>query len=77
MIRDFFLGFTKIHILYHATQSPVCGIERVEELKRHGYRISPETLYPALHSLQKKGYLESTKRIVGGWGRKYYEAEKK
>ncbi|MBI4757489.1 MAG: helix-turn-helix transcriptional regulator, partial [Chloroflexi bacterium] len=45
MLRDFFLGSIKVHILYHASQGPVYGIEMMEELRRHGYELSPGTLY--------------------------------
>jgi PadR family transcriptional regulator, regulatory protein PadR len=31
----------------------------LEELARHGYRISPGTLYPLPHGLKQKGYLRS------------------
>lgn len=31
----------------------------IEELGRHGYRMSPGTLYPMLHALEAKGYLRS------------------
>jgi DNA-binding PadR family transcriptional regulator len=27
----------------------------IEELARHGYKISPGTLYPMLHALERKG----------------------
>ena len=72
MLRDFFVGFIKIHILYHAGEAPVYGLELVKELTRHGYQISPGTLYPTLHSLEKRGYLVSEKRLVDGRWRKYY-----
>jgi len=72
MLRDFFLGFIKIHILYHAGQEPVYGLELIKELGRHGYKLSPGTLYPMLHSLEQHGYLVSEKRGVGGKWRKYY-----
>jgi len=72
--REFFLGFIKIHILYHAAQGPVFGVELAEELARHGYRISPGTLYPTLHRLERDGYLESSSRVVNGRARKYYQA---
>ena len=71
--REFFLGFIKIHILYHASREPVFGAEMTHELARHGYRISPGTLYPTLHRLEEEGYLESTSRLVNGKIRKYYE----
>lgn len=51
MIKEFFLGFIKIHILYHADREPVYGAELSRELARHGYQISFGTLYPTLHSL--------------------------
>ncbi|MBM3182595.1 MAG: helix-turn-helix transcriptional regulator [Chloroflexi bacterium] len=72
--REFFLGFIKIHILYHAAKSPIFGAEIAEELGSHGYAIGPGTLYPTLHRLEKEGYLTSTTRVVGGKARKYYQA---
>ena len=72
--REFFLGFIKIHILYHALKKPIFGVEIAEELARHGYSISPGTLYPTLHRLEKEGYLESSRRVVNGRGRRYYRA---
>ena len=39
--REFLLAFWKIHILYHAEDGGVYGHWMVEELHRHGYRISP------------------------------------
>lgn len=72
MLKDFFLGFIKIHILYHASRDPIYGVEILEELERHGYRLSPGTLYPTLHRLEKDGYLESRSKVVRGKVRKYY-----
>lgn len=72
MLKDFFLGFVKTHILYHASRGPIYGIEMLEELGRHGYRLSPGTLYPTLHRLEREGYLSVQKRVVGGKVRKYY-----
>ncbi len=72
MLQDFFLGFIKIHILYHASKAPVYGAEMQEELGRHGYRLSPGTLYPTLHRLEGAGYLSVERRVMGGRMRKYY-----
>ncbi|MCD6299559.1 MAG: helix-turn-helix transcriptional regulator [Dehalococcoidales bacterium] len=72
--REFFLGFIKIHILYHASKEPIFGVEIAEELSRHGYSISPGTLYPVLHRLEKEGYMESSSKVVNGRVRKYYRA---
>ena len=72
MLREFFLGFIKIHILYHAAKGPVYGAALVRELARHGYDLSPGTLYPTLHRLHEQGYLAREARVVGGRLRKYY-----
>lgn len=72
LLRDFFLGFIRIHILYHATQEPIFGLEMIRELATHGYDLSPGTIYPILHKLEKRGYLVSEKRIIEGKMRKYY-----
>lgn len=72
MVRDFFLGFIRIHILHHAAEGPVYGQALIEELGRHGYRLSPGTLYPLLRSLEQAGYLARRNRTVGGRIRKYY-----
>ena len=72
MIRDFFLGFIRIHVLHHAAQQPVYGLWLMEELGRHGYALSPGTLYPILRDLAEGGYLRLEKRLVDGRVRKYY-----
>ena len=48
VVREFLLGFWKIHILHHAEEQGVYGQWMLEELQRHGYRLSPGTLYPLL-----------------------------
>jgi PadR family transcriptional regulator, regulatory protein PadR len=72
MLREFFLGFIKIHILHHAAQEPVFGLALIRELARHGYEVSPGTVYPVLHELQRGGYLAREDRVVQGKVRKYY-----
>ena len=75
--REFFLGFIKIHILHHASREPIFGVEIAEELARHGYSLSPGTLYPTLHRLEKEGYLKSSSKVINGRVRRYYEATAK
>jgi PadR family transcriptional regulator PadR len=77
IIREFLLGFIKIHILYHAQREPVFGKAFKQELKRHGYDISYGTLYPIFHTLERQGYLHSTKENIRGKIRKYYTITKK
>jgi PadR family transcriptional regulator PadR len=74
MEREFFAGFIKIHILYHAVAEEICGTDMAKELARHGYEVSPGTLYPTLHRLEKMGYLRRVDKIVEGRRRKYYRA---
>jgi len=71
-MRDILSGFIRIHILHHAGEQPIYGLWLMEELTRHGYSISPGTLYPTLHNLEQAGYLVSEKRVVEGRRRKYY-----
>ena len=72
MDRDIFAGLIKLHILYHASKEKIFGLWIIEELRRHGYELSPGTLYPMLHRMEKKGYLKSEKEIVNGKARRVY-----
>lgn len=72
--RDLYSGLIRLHVLHHAVEEPIFGLGMVEELARHGYRISPGTLYPLLHGLEKKGYLRSTEQRSGKSRRKVYRA---
>jgi PadR family transcriptional regulator, regulatory protein PadR len=74
MIREFFLGFVRIHVLHHAALEPVYGLATIAELRRHGYDLSPGTLYPILREMEQAGLLERTERVIGGRRRKYYAA---
>jgi len=72
-MNEFFRGFIKIHILHHAEAGPIFGGAMAKELERHGYgHISPGTLYPTLHALEKDGLLQSERRLEGGRWRRYY-----
>ena len=72
MVREFFLGFIKVHILHHATEGAVYGLALISELRRHGYELSPGKMYPVLHELEEAGYLRRIHRVVNGKVRKYY-----
>ncbi|HOV09132.1 MAG TPA: PadR family transcriptional regulator [Spirochaetota bacterium] len=75
--KRLFQGFICLHILHHAVEESVYGSAMIEELSRHGYKLSPGTLYPILHSLEKEGFLESFQENVSGKIRKYYRATQK
>jgi len=72
--RDLYSGLIRLHVLHHAVEEPIFGLGMIEELARHGYRISPGSLYPLLHSLEKKGYLRSTQQRNGKSLRTLYRA---
>jgi len=57
--REFLLAFWKLHILHHAGEEPVVGQWVIRELRRHGYDLSPGTLYPLLARMQDRGWLRS------------------
>ncbi len=76
-VREFFLGFIKIHILHHASREAIYGLGMIEELARHGYSVSPGTIYPVLRSLEEEGYLEMQEVLNDGRVRKYYRTTAK
>lgn len=71
---EFVSGLIRLHILYHAARGPVFGLELIRELRRHGYELSPGTLYPILHGMEERGYLRSSKTIAAGKIRRLYKA---
>jgi PadR family transcriptional regulator len=72
--KDLYSGLIHLHILHHAAEEGIFGLGMIEELARHGYRLSPGTLYPVLHRLEKKGMLRSYKQIEAGKIRRVYRA---
>jgi DNA-binding PadR family transcriptional regulator len=72
IFRDIFLAFVRVHLLYHAAEGPIYGLEMIQELARHGYEMSPGTLYPIFHGLEAAGYLSGARQAVNGKVRKYY-----
>lgn len=72
--QDLYGGLIRLHILHHASKEPVFGLWFIEELGRHGYKLSPGTLYPLLHGLERKGYLQSANERSGKSSRRMYQA---
>ena len=73
-MREFKRAAVRLHILYHAAHDEVHGAWLTEELKNHGYRVSPGTLYPTLHRLEADGLLISRRDVVDGRTRRVYRA---
>lgn len=76
--REILLGFWKVHILHHAASGPAVGQWMLQELRRHGYEVSPGTLYPILHRMERLGWLRCERDAGGGprTKRSYYATEK-
>lgn len=73
LTREILLGMWKVHILHHAAEHPVVGQWVLSELRRHGYDISPGTLYPLLKRMERNGWLRCEPEPGGGpRGRRYY-----
>lgn len=72
--QDLLAGFVRLHILHHAVDGEIYGQWMIEELANHGYKLSPGTLYPMLHAMEKRGYLTSTKHRQGKTFRRLYRA---
>jgi PadR family transcriptional regulator, regulatory protein PadR len=63
--REILLSFWKLHILHHAGAAAVHGQWILTELRRHGYEISPGTLYPLLNRMERLGWLKG-KEVARG-----------
>jgi DNA-binding PadR family transcriptional regulator len=72
--RQLYSGLVRLFILHHASRTPVFGLEIIEDLARHGYRLSAGTLYPLLHSMERSGYLRSRRQEAARRHRRIYRA---
>jgi DNA-binding PadR family transcriptional regulator len=62
LLREIQFALWKIHILHHAKERPIYGLWLLEELRRHGFQVSPGTLYPLLSRMYKRGWLRTVQR---------------
>lgn len=72
--RNLYTGLMRLHILHHAAEGPIFGQAMIDELGRHGYRLSAGTLYPILHGMEQKGYLRSKETSHRGRNRRVYRS---
>jgi PadR family transcriptional regulator, regulatory protein PadR len=72
--QELLKGLIRLHILHHASKEEFYGQWMIHELARHGYTLSPGTLYPMLHSLERSGYLKSREERLGRTFRRVYRA---
>jgi DNA-binding PadR family transcriptional regulator len=70
--REIFISFWKIHVLHHAAEGGVVGTWMLEELRHHGYEVSPGTLFPLLKRMERFNWLTSSSDGVGAKARRTY-----
>jgi PadR family transcriptional regulator, regulatory protein PadR len=70
--KDLFSGLIRIHVLHHACEEGIFGLGMIRELKLHGYRMGPGTIYPLLHGMEERGLLRSGLAWINGRRRKVY-----
>jgi DNA-binding PadR family transcriptional regulator len=63
----------KLFVLQQAERGPVYGGALGKTLRNLGYAISPGSLYPLLHALEKEQLLHTHTEIASGRIRKYYQ----
>jgi PadR family transcriptional regulator PadR len=73
-VRQLCSGLIRLHILHHTAKEEIFGLGMIEELARHGYKLSPGTLYPILHGLEENGLLRSEEHTLAGKIRRVYRA---
>ena len=72
-LRDLYLGFVRVYVLYHASHEPAYGRWLSKELAQHGYKLSPGRLHSILHGLEEAKLLSSYEEVINGKVRKYYK----
>jgi DNA-binding PadR family transcriptional regulator len=72
--QDLYVGLVRLHVLHHAAEEPIFGLGIMQELRRHGYKMGPGTIYPLLHGMERRGWLRAEQQLVNGRRRKVYAA---
>jgi DNA-binding PadR family transcriptional regulator len=76
-MQEFLRGAVRLHVLHHAAIGDVHGAWMATELARHGYKISPGSLYPTLHKMEAEGLIRSHSQLVDGRVLRSYTATAK
>ena len=73
-------GSMTMLLLKLLSEQDMYGYEMIETLRdrsQNVFELKAGTLYPLLHGLEDKGFLESYEKEAGGKTRKYYRITKK
>lgn len=77
VVREILSSLWKVHILHHAREHPVVGNWMLQELREHGYDVSPGTLYPLLQRMEDRGWLASERQGEGSRAPRAYSLTSK
>lgn len=72
--QDLYVGLVRLHVLHAASRQPIFGLGMLHDLADLGYRLGPGTMYPLLHSMERRGWLKAKAALVEGRQRKVYAA---
>jgi hypothetical protein len=53
--QGLYSGLIRLHVLQYACEGPIFGLGMIEELARHGYRLSPAHYIPSCMGWRKRG----------------------
>ena len=80
-VRELLKGNTDSLLLTLISEKPMYGYQIIKELEKRSqgyFQLREGTLYPALHRLERQGYLSSRwERLPGGQERRYYQLTEK
>jgi PadR family transcriptional regulator, regulatory protein PadR len=57
--QELLAGLVRLYVLHHAADGEIYGMRIIDDLGRHGCRFGAGTLYPKLHTVERKGCLQS------------------
>lgn len=73
--KSLITGSTSMLLLKLLTEKDMYGYEMIENLRKKSndvFELKAGTLYPLLHTMEQKGYLNAYEEEVSGKVRKYY-----
>lgn len=76
----FMSGVPELLVLRLLSQRPMYGYELVKSIKlasNESITLAEGVVYPTLHSLEKRGFLKASEKVIEGRSRIYYQTTAK
>jgi PadR family transcriptional regulator PadR len=70
--KELYSGMIRLHILYHASKGPIFGLWIIEELGRHGHKLSQELFIQFFMPWSARDILRSAEKREGRQARRLY-----